>query len=60
MKTSELIKGLQDSLEQYGDLNVSVAVSDKDGNITNDDNVFIGYDQCSDRPNECNVRNFIY
>lgn len=60
MKTSELIKSLQYSLEQYGDLNVSVAVADKDNNVTNDDNIFIGYDQCSDRQDECNVRNFPY
>lgn len=68
MKVSEAIKVLTDMQNAYGDLDFTITMSGKkselvgqeDGFLLGSIEVFFGYDQYKDQPDEINVRNFPY
>lgn len=67
MKVSELIQGLQSMKETYGDLKVVIAVSSPANvevksteTVMSSEDLYIGYDQCSDREDEISIRDFPY
>lgn len=67
MITSELIANLQAMMKTYGDLKVTIAVSnpvkEKEQSseaVLSSEDLYVGYDRCSDREDEINIRNFPY
>lgn len=59
MKISELIRGLEYTKNEYGDLEVSLTV-EHEGKLFYDDDIFIGYEQYENSNDEINLRNFPY
>ncbi len=63
MRVSKLIKALEDMKDSYGDLQISLSMAfpknDEDGIITENESIFLGYDQFEDH-DEINIRTFPY